>query len=78
MQTQHDYLQGNYPVAKEDAAHVCALQMQAEFASTLADDEDAILASIEKYITKQVGQQQQGNGFGYGLEGLLAGCSQLL
>jgi hypothetical protein len=46
--------QGNYPVVREDAAQMCALQVQAEHASTLLDNEDGLLQCIEKYITKQV------------------------
>ncbi|EFJ53111.1 Kar3 member kinesin-like protein [Volvox carteri f. nagariensis] len=54
VQAQHDYLQGNYPVVREDASQMCALQIQAEHASTLNDNEEQILLCIEKYITKQV------------------------
>jgi hypothetical protein len=57
-------------VAKEDAAHVCALQIQADHGGALAEDDEAIIACIEKYITKQVcacvlgGQDVQCNGSG--------------
>ena len=34
-QAQHDYLAGNYPVVREDAAQMCALQMQAEAGPTM-------------------------------------------
>uniref|UniRef100_A0A061QQX7 Kinesin-like calmodulin binding protein n=1 Tax=Tetraselmis sp. GSL018 TaxID=582737 RepID=A0A061QQX7_9CHLO len=54
VQAQHDYLNGNYPVVREDAAQMCALQIQAESGSSLLDSEEAIAANIEKYITKQV------------------------
>ncbi|KAF5825692.1 hypothetical protein DUNSADRAFT_7534, partial [Dunaliella salina] len=53
VQAQHDYLMGNYPVVREDAAQMCALQMQAEFASSLGDDEEGLLSCIERFITKQ-------------------------
>lgn len=33
---------------------MCALQIQAEHASTLNDNEEQIMNCIEKYITKQV------------------------
>ena len=33
---------------------MCALQMQAEHASTLLHDEEALVQSIETFITKQV------------------------
>ena len=54
VQAQHDYLQGHYPVVREDAAQMCALQIQAEYASTLLDDDEAIMACVERYVTKQV------------------------
>jgi hypothetical protein len=57
-QAQHDYLLGNYPVVREDAAQMCALQVQAEHASTLTDDEEGLMSCIEKYITKQVGTSE--------------------
>ena len=54
MQAQYDYLAGCYPVAKEDAAQLCALQIQAELGATLRDREDALEGLLEKYMTKQV------------------------
>ena len=55
IQAQYDYLMGNYPVVQEDAAQLCALQMQAEYGSSLMDSEDEVAIAIEKYIAKQVG-----------------------
>ncbi len=57
VQAQFDYLQGNYPVVREDAAQMCALQMQSEFASTLLENEELIFTCIEKFITKAVSAQ---------------------
>lgn len=54
IQCQQDCIQGHYPVVKEDAAQLCALQMQAEHGADLLDDDQGIMASIEKYITKQI------------------------
>ncbi|KAK9815534.1 hypothetical protein WJX72_005298 [[Myrmecia] bisecta] len=54
VQAQHDYLQGNYPVVREDAAQMCALQMQAEAGPTLLDNSEALETAIEKYVVKQV------------------------
>jgi len=54
VQAQHDYLNGNYPVVREDAAQMCSLQIQAECGSTLLENDEAITSNIEKYITKQV------------------------
>ncbi|KAK9868430.1 hypothetical protein WJX84_002910 [Apatococcus fuscideae] len=55
VQAQHDYLQGNYPVVREDAAQMCALQMQAESGPTmLSEDGEGLESSLERYIVKQV------------------------
>lgn len=47
-------MQGQYPVIREDAAQMCALQMQAEHGPTLASDSAAFEAALEKYMVKQV------------------------
>ena len=54
VQAQHDYLQGNYPVVREDASQMCALQMQAEAGPTLLDQPDGLEPYLEKFIVKQV------------------------
>jgi len=54
VQAQHDYLQGNYPVGRDDAAQLAALQMQAEMDAVLKEPPEALSACVEKYITKQV------------------------
>ena len=54
VQAQHDYLQGNYPVVREDAAQMCALQMQAEAGPTLLENPEALEAAVEKFVVKQV------------------------
>ena len=53
-QAQHDYLAGNYPVVREDAAQMCALQMQAEGGPTMVDGPDALEIAIERFVHKQV------------------------
>ena len=53
-QAQHDYLQGNYPVVREDAAQMCALQMQAEAGPTLLDQSDGLEPYLERFIVRQV------------------------
>ena len=45
--------QGMYPVVREDAAQMAALQMQAEHGPALAEDPEAFEASLEKVLTKQ-------------------------
>jgi len=54
MQAQHDYLAGNYPVVREDAAQMCALQMQAESGPAMLDSPDALETAIERFVHKQV------------------------
>ncbi|PSC75171.1 kinesin-like calmodulin-binding isoform X1 [Micractinium conductrix] len=54
IQAQHDYLQGQYPVIREDAAQMCALQMQAEHGPTLADDAAGFESALEKFVVKQI------------------------
>ena len=43
-------LQGQYPVIRDDAAQMCALQMQAEHGPTLAEDGAGFEAALEKYM----------------------------
>lgn len=54
IQAQHDYLAGQYPVIREDAAQMAALQMQAEHGPTLAGDAAGFEAALEKYMVKQI------------------------
>jgi hypothetical protein len=46
--------QGQYPVIREDAAQMCALQMQAEHGASLAGDNAAFEAALEKYMVRQI------------------------
>ena len=54
LQAQHDYLTGAYPVVRDDAAQMCALQMQAECGPNLSTSTEALDAAIEKFVVKQV------------------------
>ena len=54
LQAQHDYLAGNYPVVREDAAQMCALQMQAEAGPTMLESPESLETAIERFIHKQV------------------------
>lgn len=38
MQAQYDYLLGNYPVGKEDAAQLAALQILVEYGSVTSPE----------------------------------------
>ena len=59
FQAQHDYLQGHYPVNKEDAAQMCAHQMQAEAVPVQLDsDLEALDAAVERFIVGQVGHSE--------------------
>lgn len=53
VQAQFDYLLGNYPVVRDDASQMCALQIQAETGATLMDDEEAIMACVDKCAAPQ-------------------------
>lgn len=54
LQAQHDYLQGNYPVVREDASQMCALQMQAEAGPTILESPEGLEPYLEKFVVKQV------------------------
>ncbi|CAD7703005.1 unnamed protein product [Ostreobium quekettii] len=53
VQAQHDFLLGNYPVVREDAAQMCALQILAEYGPKLKPEDRAIPRAIEKYMSRQ-------------------------
>ena len=55
-------LQGQYPVVRDDAAQMCALQMQAEYGPTLAEDSATFVQALEKYMVKQVQRAADGGG----------------
>lgn len=57
VQAQYDYLQGNYPVVRDDASQMCALQIQAETGPTLIDQEEAILECVEKCDSESSNKQ---------------------
>lgn len=49
--------QGNYPVGRDDAAQLAALQIQAEMGAAFggaAEPEDALAVCLDRYFTKQV------------------------
>ena len=54
MQAQYDYLVGNYPVVRDDAAQMCALQMQAECGPHLPTTPESLDAAVDKFVVKQV------------------------
>eukprot|EP01025_Chloroclados_australasicus_P032418 TRINITY_DN32899_c0_g1_i1.p1 TRINITY_DN32899_c0_g1~~TRINITY_DN32899_c0_g1_i1.p1 ORF type:complete len:1110 (-),score=97.44 TRINITY_DN32899_c0_g1_i1:611-3745(-) len=56
IQAQHDFLEGNYPVIREDAAQFCALQISAKHGAGLLSDRDSskFLECMEQYIIKQL------------------------
>jgi hypothetical protein len=73
IQAQHDYLAGQYPVIREDAAQMAALQVQAEHGPTLAADPAQLEAAIERFMVKSVsGRRAPGGGWPDGGAGLEA------
>lgn len=54
LQARHDYLLGNYPVVRDDAAQMCALQMFAAHGATLTEGAEDFIREVEKHIAKQV------------------------
>lgn len=56
VQAQHDYLAGQYPVNREDAAQLAALQIAAEF-GPLPDPENSMdwPSQVERVMPKQAG-----------------------
>ena len=53
-QAQNDFLQGNYPVVKEDASQMCALQILVSHGPELNERSDVFIRELEKNITRQV------------------------
>lgn len=49
-----DASQGQYPVIREDAAQMCALQMQAEHGASLSGDTAGFEAALEKFMVRQI------------------------
>ena len=54
IQAQHDYLQGQYPVIREDAAQMCALQLQAEHGPTLVSEQQEFESQMEKFMVRSI------------------------
>ena len=54
IQAQHDYLQGQYPVIREDAAQMCALQLQAEQGPTLTGNQAEFDAAMERFMVRSI------------------------
>lgn len=54
IQAQHDYMAGTYPVIREDAAQMCALQIQAENGPTLASDPTAFEQALERFMPRSL------------------------
>lgn len=51
MQAQFDYLGRDFPVSKDDASQICALQILADMGSGLKNQDEALQSCIEKYAT---------------------------
>lgn len=59
-QAQHDFLEGNYPVVKDDASQMCALQIYAAQGPGLDERSDIFIRELEKNLTKQVRSLKRG------------------
>ena len=55
MQAQHDFLKGNYPVVRDDAAQMCALQIIVAEGADLKKTDPRFMKAAEKFTTSQVG-----------------------
>jgi len=53
IQAQYDYLLGNFPFVPEDTAQLCALQIQAEYGTSILNNEEELSNAVTKYIPKQ-------------------------
>lgn len=54
MQAQHDFLTGNYPVVRDDAAQMCALQIIVVEGPGLNQNDPKFIELAEKYTTTEV------------------------
>ncbi len=54
IQAQHDYLSGQYPVIRDDAAQMCALQIQAEYGPGMDSKEKEFDAAIDQLMAKSI------------------------
>jgi len=54
IQAQHDFLKGHYPVVRDDAAQMCALQIIVAEGPDLQKTDQRFINAAEKYTTTQV------------------------
>ena len=54
IQAQHDYISGQYPVIRDDASQMCALQIQADHGPGLEAKEKEFEAAIEQYMVPSI------------------------
>lgn len=53
VQAQHDYLLGNYPVPRSDAAQLCALQIFITHVTGLEERDEVFKMAVETFIYKR-------------------------
>ena len=53
VQAQHDYLLGNYPVGREDACQLAALQVHADQGTGLVDNMQGLDEMLDRYFSRQ-------------------------
>ena len=54
IQAQHDYISGQYPVIRDDASQMCALQIQAEHGPGLETKEKEFEAAVEQCMVPSI------------------------
>lgn len=54
VQAKHDFMMGNYPLSRDDAALLAALQVQAEEGPRLGEDASTLASTIQKYIPRMM------------------------
>jgi len=52
VQAKHDFMMGNYPISRDDAALLAALQVQAEEGPRLGEDQAALGLVLAKYLPR--------------------------
>lgn len=53
IQAQHDFLNGNYPVVRDDAAQMCALQIVVAEGAGLQKTDSRFIAAAERFTSTQ-------------------------
>ena len=52
VQAKHDFMMGNYPLSRDDAALLAALEVQAEEGPSVGEDPAALALVLNKYLPR--------------------------